>query len=83
MDIDEPSTSASYVPRKIDCATQTAENTKVVTLRRKVRSLSQKVRRRNIKISSMKNIIDEITNRGYGNEKLDCILKNYFGGMLQ
>lgn len=66
----------------VDKATQTTEKNTILKLRKKIRTLKQKVRRRNLKISTMKDVIKEISKRGYNTENLDTVLKNYFEGIV-
>ncbi|KAG5892120.1 hypothetical protein JTB14_032343 [Gonioctena quinquepunctata] len=79
--IDLPSTStSSQVQRLIDCETQTVPY-KDILLQRKVKTLKQKVKRRDVKISNMKEVIHSISKSGHSNEKLDEILKKHFEGL--
>lgn len=93
MDIDLPddlpstsaSTSCSTLTehvKYVDHETQTIrdESKTLTKLRRKIRTLKQTVKRQNVKISNMKDVINEISKRGHSNESLDAILKNYFEG---
>lgn len=92
MDVDinyessAPATSTSLVTNSkvfVHQSTQTSTTTKEETirkLRRQVKSLKQKVQRRDIKISSMKDVIKQISQSGFSNENLDGVLKNYFEG---
>lgn len=45
-----------------------------------MKSLREKVKRRDIKISNMKDVINELSRSGCSNENLDNVLKNYFEG---
>ncbi|KAB0795517.1 hypothetical protein PPYR_12356, partial [Photinus pyralis] len=79
MDIDcPPSTSTAYVATSKDCGTQTLASSSVTALRRQIKTLKQKVRRRDLKLSSMKEVINEISKSGHSNTNLDAVLKNYF-----
>ena len=72
-----PSTSTQQF---IDAETQTPTDNKQYILRRKLKTLKQKVRRRDLKISNMKEVITAISKSGFSNENLDAVLKNYFEG---
>ncbi|KAG5877774.1 hypothetical protein JTB14_007210 [Gonioctena quinquepunctata] len=79
--IDLPSTStSSQVQTLIDCETQTVPY-KDILLQRKVKTLKQKVKRRDVNISNMKEVIHSISKSGRSNEKLDEILKKHFEGL--
>lgn len=82
MDIDLPSTSATATPaeRLLHKGTQTVPDNTVTQLRRKVKTLKQKVSRRDIKISNMKGVISEIKKSGHSTENLDIVLNKYFEG---
>lgn len=82
MDIDLPSTSTSnsQVRTLIDRETQTVSYNKDILLRRKVKTLKQKVKRRDVKISNMKDVIRSISKSGHSNENLDEVLKKHFEG---
>lgn len=78
----QPSTSTilpkTFVDRKIQCSL-----VKLKTqgkLRRQVKTLKQKVKRRDLKVTNMKDIIRELKSSGNTNESLDCVLRNYFEG---
>ncbi|KAG5858325.1 hypothetical protein JTB14_033292 [Gonioctena quinquepunctata] len=63
--IDLPSTStSSQVQTLIDCETQTVPY-KDILLQRKVKTLKQKVKRRDVKISNMKEVIHSISKSGH------------------
>lgn len=82
MDIDLFSTSAGPI-RMIDKEVQTFpdKNEKTITLlRRKIKTLKQKVNRRDLKISNMKQLIMEIKESGHSNESLNTVLQKYFEG---
>lgn len=49
-------------------------------LNRQIKTLKQKIKRRDLKISNMKDIIRELKNSGNTNESLDTVLSNYFEG---
>lgn len=81
IDLSLPSTSATAMKTFVDKEAQTVGNYATVTsLKRTVKTLKQKIKRRDIKISNMKDVIREISNSGYSNAKLDEVLKNYFEG---
>lgn len=81
MDVDFPSTSdEGYTKKFIDTGTQTNAENIVPLLRRKVKSLKQKIHRRDVKISTMKDVIREIKNSGHSNDSLNTVLQNYFEG---
>lgn len=80
MDIDVPSTSTTLDKKLLDKETQTLPDNTVTKLRRKVKTLKQKVIRKNIKISNMKEVIIAIKNSGHSNGNLDTVLNKYFEG---
>lgn len=80
MNTDLPSTSTSNMHSHVDHTTQTEPDHKVTVMRRQIKTLKQKVRRKNLKISTMKDVIREISSSGYNNENLNTVLKNYFEG---
>jgi DNA transposase THAP9 len=49
-------------------------------LRRKIKTLNQKIRRRNVKISSMAELIKRMKESGHNNENLNSVMENYFTG---
>lgn len=51
-----------------------------IIMRRKIKTLKQKVRRRDIKIRNMKELIQQISQNGHTTEDMDSVLKNYFEG---
>lgn len=85
IDIELPSTSSSSsqeVPKLIDCGSQTySSKAKTLhNLHREVKTLKQKVRRRNLKIANMKELLQSISKSGHSNESLDEVLKKHFEG---
>lgn len=79
----EESTSTnlkSFVNCETQCTILKPKNSRYNSLRRQVKTLRQKVKRRDLKISNMKDIIKEIKNSGFNNENLNTVLKNYFEG---
>lgn len=70
-------------PQIVDHETQTTETTldnRIQLLERKVKSLRQKLRRKDVKISTMEVAINRIKKSGPTNESLDTVLKRYFKG---
>lgn len=55
-------------------------NVQIYALRKKIKSLQQKVRRKNSKIENMRDLIIELRKNSCSNESLDDVLKNYFEG---
>lgn len=80
MDIDLSSTSTAGVKMYLDSGTQTAPDKRVDLLQKKVKNLKQKVKRRDVKISSMKDIFKKISKRDLSNDNLDTVLKKHFEG---
>lgn len=72
--------SKVFVHQSTQTSTTTTKEETIRKLRRQVKSLKQKVQRRDIKISSMKDVIKQISQSGFSNENLDGVLKNYFEG---
>ncbi|XP_044761640.1 THAP domain-containing protein 1-like [Coccinella septempunctata] len=80
--INSPSTSTKQKVF-VDHASQTAENYQTASnLKRKLKTLQQKIKRRDIQISHMQMVLNEIKKSGYSNAILDAVLKNYFEGNL-
>ena len=84
IELSLPSTSTALSQTFVDCSTQCSlvrpKNLSCIKLRRQVKTLKQKVRRRDLKISNMTDVINEIKQNGYSNENLDVVLRNYFEG---
>lgn len=89
MDIDLPLASTSTTPANrsekfgkilLDKETQTVP-VNIEQLRRKVKTLKQKVNRKNLKIRNMKEVISTIKKSGHSNENLDIVLEKYFEGI--
>ncbi|KAF2883813.1 hypothetical protein ILUMI_22344 [Ignelater luminosus] len=59
----------------VESQTQHYDELEVYSLRKKIKSLKQKVRRKELKISNMKNLIQEISKSGCSNENLDSFEK--------
>lgn len=69
----------------MDKETQTnnnGNNEKLYQMKKRVKTLKQKIKRRDRKILNMKDLIEKISSSGYSNENLNVILKNYFEGNL-
>lgn len=78
-DSNTPSTSSGKA-QLVDVAVQVSTDAKLFHLQRKVKTLKQKVRRRDLKIFSMKEVIEKISKSGFSNENLHAVLKHYFEG---
>lgn len=78
---DIPSTSSETTSLS-DKGIQTDQDIdgKTSLLRRKIKTLKQKVKRKNVKIENMTQLIKEIKNSGQSNEPLLTVLENYFEG---
>ncbi|KAJ8967707.1 hypothetical protein NQ314_002653, partial [Rhamnusium bicolor] len=70
-----PSASASL---QKDQESQTPVDNKLFMLKRTIKTLRQKVRRKDLRISTMKDVIKEISKSGHSTENLDAVLENYF-----
>lgn len=75
-------TMTSESPRENVCssATATPESPRKIKLKRKVKTLQQKLRRRDEKISTMKDLIKQLKKRGHITDEVKDILGNYFEG---
>ncbi|CAH1106676.1 unnamed protein product [Psylliodes chrysocephalus] len=71
IDLSSTSASSSQVRKMINRETQTDSNKMNILLQRKVKTLKQKVKRRDVKITNMKDVINEISKSGHSNENLD------------
>lgn len=56
---------------------------KNLNCQRKIKALKGKVKRRDVKIKEMKDLISEFSKRGYNTENLNVVLKNHFEGMYE
>lgn len=78
------SSSKSVSKTSIDCASQCTllkpKEVKYIKMKRQVKTLKQKIKRKDLKISNMKEIITELKQKGYSNNNLEMVLRNYFEG---
>lgn len=85
MQVDSSLPSTSFTVPLVKTFTDNATQVELMNphdriLKKKIKTLQQKVRRKNVKISNMKDVIKEIKKCGYSNENLDIVLGNYFEG---
>ena len=62
MDIDMDNRSPTSSQHLVDAATETSIDTRLHILQRKLKTLQQKVRRRDVKISNMKQVLTNMHN---------------------